>query len=52
MTLLEAVQTVLEKADFQDEGPYGEGWPSVELEAARDFLYKWVEQQEREARDQ
>ena len=45
MTLIEAVETVLDCAIFQDDGPFGEGWPSPKLEAARDFLYDWVDAQ-------
>ncbi len=49
MTLIEAVETVIERADFQDEGPLGDGWPSDELRAARDFLYEWIDAQKRAA---
>ncbi len=45
MTLIEAIETILDRADFQDEGPLGEGWPSPELHAARDWLYAWVDAQ-------
>ncbi len=42
VTLIEAIETILDRADFQDEGPIGNGWPSPELEAAQDWLEAWV----------
>lgn len=52
MTLLKAVETVMDLADFQDTGPFGEGWSSQELQAACDFLDGWVADQTGEPKTQ
>lgn len=45
MTLLEAIEFVLENADLQDDGPFPEGWRSNEMCEAQEVLEKWVGEQ-------
>lgn len=42
MTFHEALQFVMENASFQDDGPWGEGWPSAEMTEATDILDEWL----------
>lgn len=33
-----AVEFILERGNFQDEGPWGEGWPSAKMQKSLDAL--------------
>jgi len=39
-----ALEFVLENASFQDQGPFGQGWPSQEMEKAIKALEALIEQ--------